>query len=49
MMVILRKGVECSAKKAMTPLLGAFAATRLLPDYDLPRRIFLDARAVHIW
>jgi hypothetical protein len=48
MMVLRRKGVECSAKKAMTSLLDAFGATRLLPDYDLPRLIFLDACTVHI-
>jgi hypothetical protein len=48
MMVPLGKSVECSAKKAMTTLPDAFGAMRLLPDYDLPRLIFLDARPVHI-
>jgi hypothetical protein len=35
MMVLLLKGVECSAKIAMTALSGWLATTRLLPEHDL--------------
>jgi hypothetical protein len=48
MMVLLWKGVECSAKIAMTPLLPWPVAMGLLPDRDLPRRIFLKLGAVRI-
>jgi hypothetical protein len=48
MTVLPVKGVECPAKKAMTPLPDVFGTMGLLPDYDLPRLIFLDARAVYI-
>jgi hypothetical protein len=44
MMVLREISVECSAKIAMTVLLNAFGAMRLLPDYDPPRLIFLAAR-----
>jgi hypothetical protein len=43
MMVLLTKGVECSAKIAMTALPSRRATTRLLPEHDLQQRIFLDA------
>jgi hypothetical protein len=43
MMVLLSKGVECSAKIAMTALQRRVAATRLLPEHDLRRCILLDA------
>jgi hypothetical protein len=43
MMVLLSKGVECSAKIAMTALLDRLATTRLLPKHDLQRCNFLDA------
>jgi hypothetical protein len=46
MMVLLWKGVECSAKIAMTTLHGGRAAMCLLPIHDPPRLIFLDAREV---
>jgi hypothetical protein len=48
MMVMPGKGVECSAKKAMTTLSGGYVARHLLPNCDRLRRIFLGARAVHI-
>jgi hypothetical protein len=44
MMVPRPECVECSAKIAMTVLHDASVAMRLLPDYDLRRRIFLGAR-----
>jgi len=51
MMVALSKGVECSAKIAMTALPSRRVTTRLLPEHDLRRRIFLvdhgDRRFVH--
>jgi hypothetical protein len=43
MMVLLSKGVECSAKIAMTALPGCLAAMRLLPEQVWQRRIFLGA------
>jgi hypothetical protein len=46
MMVLLWKGVECSAKIAMTTLHKGRAAMCLLPIHDLPRFILLDARDV---
>jgi hypothetical protein len=48
MMVLRPEGVECSAKIAMTVLPGVPATMCLLPDCDLPRRIFLDADAMRI-
>jgi hypothetical protein len=48
MMVLGVRGVECSAKIAMTALLGGLAATCLLPEHDWPRRIFLGAYAAQI-
>jgi hypothetical protein len=45
-MVSFKRSVECSAKIAMTALLGASRAMDLLPACDPPRLIFLDARAV---
>jgi hypothetical protein len=48
MMVLHSQGVECSAKIAMTVLPGVPATMCLLPDCDLPRRIFLDADAMRI-
>jgi hypothetical protein len=44
MMVLLRKSVECSAKIAMTALRNRRETMGLLPDHDLPQRIFLNAR-----
>jgi hypothetical protein len=43
MMVLREMGVECSAKIAMTSLLGGAAAMGLLLNHDPPRRFFLDA------
>jgi len=43
MMVLLSDGVECSRKIAMTALLSRLVTTRLLPEHDLQRCIFLDA------
>jgi len=48
MMVLLVAGVECSAKIAMTALLGWFATTFLLPKPDLQRRVFLGKRTTRI-
>jgi hypothetical protein len=48
MMVLRPEGVECSAKIAMTVLSGVPATMCLLPDCDLPRRIFLDADTMRI-
>jgi hypothetical protein len=48
MMVLLGKSVECFAKIAMTALLSGPSAMGLLPNHDLPRRIFLDARGGQI-
>jgi hypothetical protein len=48
MMVLLGKGVECPAKIAMTALRSGSGAMGLLPNHDLPRRIFLDAYAGQI-
>jgi hypothetical protein len=48
MMVMPGRGVECSAKKAMTTLSGGAAAMGLLPNSDHPRRIFLKARVTQI-
>jgi len=45
MMVLRPERVECSAKIAMAVLPGAPATMRLLPDYELRRRIFLDVGA----
>jgi hypothetical protein len=42
------RGVECSAKKAMTTLSGASAAMGLLPNSARPRRIFLRDRMAQI-
>jgi hypothetical protein len=49
MMMMLRRGVECSAKIAMTALRAWQATTSLLPDLDTTRRIFLCRRAMHIF
>jgi hypothetical protein len=46
MMVLLKRSVECSAKIAMTALLGVRRAMDLLPACDPPGLIFLDVRAV---
>jgi hypothetical protein len=48
MMVLLKRRVECSAKIAMTPLIGAFGAIDLLPNYDLRGVIFLEVRIAQI-
>jgi hypothetical protein len=48
MMVLPPMRVECSAKIAMSVLPGISATMRLLPDYDLRRRIFLDVAAARI-
>jgi hypothetical protein len=48
MMVLREISVECPAKIAMTALLNAFGAMRLLPDYDPPRLIFLAAALAHL-
>jgi hypothetical protein len=48
MMVMAGRGVECSAKKAMTTLSGGAAAVGLLPNSGRPRRIFLKARVTQI-
>jgi len=48
MMVLLSKGVECSAKIAMTALPSRSAAMGLLPEHDWPRCIFLGAHAARI-
>jgi len=47
-MVRLQRSVECFAKIAMTTLRGWLATMGLLPDRDLPRRIFLARCAVQI-
>jgi hypothetical protein len=47
MMVSLWKGVECFAKIAMTALPDGREAMGLLPNYDPPRLIFLDAGVLH--
>ena len=49
MMVLLAKGVECSAKIAMTALRAWRYATGLLPDLDQAQRIFLMWGAMHIF
>ena len=49
MMMMLLTSVECSAKIAMTALCAWPGATGLLPDIDLPRRIFLWLRTMHIF
>jgi hypothetical protein len=46
MMVALKGSVECSAKIAMTALLGVRRAMDLLPACYPPGLIFLDVRAV---
>jgi hypothetical protein len=48
MMVLLRGGVEGSAKIAMTPLLSGCAAMGLLPDDVRPRLIFPGAAVAQI-
>jgi hypothetical protein len=48
MMVLGVRGVECSAKIAMTALLDRLATTRLLPEHVLPWRIFPDAHSGRI-
>jgi hypothetical protein len=48
MMVLLSNAVECSAKIAMTALRSHLATTRLLPEHDWRRRIFLGPRFVQI-
>jgi hypothetical protein len=48
MMVLLSKGVECSAKIAMTALPSRLVTTRLLPEHDLQRRNFLSVHAMRI-
>jgi hypothetical protein len=48
MMVLPFGSVECSAKIAMTTLLTRLATMGLLPDRDLPRRIFLEGRVARI-
>jgi hypothetical protein len=49
MMMMLRTGVECSAKIAMTALRAGRATTGLLPDLHATQRIFLCRRAMHIF
>jgi hypothetical protein len=46
MMAAHRKSVECPAKIAMTALRNRRKAVGLLPDHDLPQRIFLNVRGV---
>jgi hypothetical protein len=48
MMVLLRGGVEGSAKIAMTPLLNGRAAMGLLPNDVPPRLIFPGTGAAQI-
>jgi hypothetical protein len=48
MMGMPGRGVECSAKKAMTTLSSSAAAMGLLPNSDHARRIFLKARVTQI-
>jgi hypothetical protein len=48
MMGMPGRGVECSAKKAMTTLSGSAAAMGLLPNSGQARRIFLKARVTQI-
>jgi hypothetical protein len=48
MMGMPGRGVECSAKKAMTALFGSAAAMGLLPNSARPRRIFLKAHMTQI-
>jgi hypothetical protein len=48
MMGMPGRGVECSAKKAMTALSGGAAAMSLLPNSAHPRRIFLKARVAQV-
>jgi hypothetical protein len=48
MMVLHSAQVECSAKIAMTTLLGMAAAMGLLPNHIPPRLIFLGRCIVHI-
>jgi hypothetical protein len=48
MIVLLFWSVECSAKIAMTTLPSPLTTMRLLPDRDLPRRIFLERRVARI-
>jgi hypothetical protein len=48
MMGMPGRGVECSAKKAMTALSGSAGAMGFLPNCAYPRRIFLKARMTRI-
>jgi len=48
MMVLLSKGVEGSAKIAMTVLPSQLMTTRLLSKHDWQRRIFLGHHAAQI-
>jgi hypothetical protein len=48
MMVLLSNAVECSAKIAITALQRRVATTRLLPEHDLQRCIFLGANGAQI-
>jgi hypothetical protein len=47
MMGMVRRGVECPAKKAMTMLSDGSATTRLLPNYGRARRIILRVLELH--
>jgi hypothetical protein len=47
MMGMVRRGVECPAKKAMTMLSDGSATTCLLPNCSRSRRIILRRRKVH--
>jgi hypothetical protein len=47
MMGMVRRGVECPAKKAMTMLSDGSATTCLLPNSGCSRRIILRVLEVH--